>query len=328
MTADPRRGRGPAAAATPTRSPPRRAPAIARALFLRAVRLLPAGSLTVVLPDGRTAVGGGGRGAPAMTGPIARTSSTASARDGQDRVRRGVHGRRLGGRTTWPAVLAAFAAAIDRLAAGAVAADRPRDRAGGMPAHEENTLQRRGAQHLPPLRPLERALRALPRRDDDVLVRGVRARRHARDRAAAQVRGAAAELADVRPRQHVLEIGTGWGGMAIRAAATRGCRVTTATISQAQAALARERVAAAGLGDRVDVVLRDYRAIEGTYDRSSRSRCSRRSARVLAEFFATCDRLLGRAARSACRRSRCRTAGTWRPGAPTGGSTSTSSPAA
>ena len=72
---------------------------------------------------------------------------------------------------------------------------------------------------------------------------------------------AMAELAGLEPGQHVLEIGTGWGGFALYAAGELGCRVTTVTISQAQHDLARERVAAAGLADLVDVQLRDYRDI-------------------------------------------------------------------
>jgi cyclopropane-fatty-acyl-phospholipid synthase len=66
--------------------------------------------------------------------------------------------------------------------------------------------------------------------------------------------------------ERVLEIGTGWGGFAMYAAGELGCHVTTITISQAQAELARERVRAAGLEDRVDVQLRDYRQAEGRYD--------------------------------------------------------------
>jgi cyclopropane-fatty-acyl-phospholipid synthase len=66
---------------------------------------------------------------------------------------------------------------------------------------------------------------------------------------------------------HVLEIGTGWGGFALHAAGHYGCRVTTATISRAQHALARERVAAAGLADRVTVLLRDYRDLVGRFDK-------------------------------------------------------------
>jgi len=69
------------------------------------------------------------------------------------------------------------------------------------------------------------------------------------------------------PDDHVVEIGTGWGGFAIHAARTRGCRVTTATISQEQHALACERVAEAGLQARIDVRLCDYRDLQGQYDK-------------------------------------------------------------
>lgn len=63
----------------------------------------------------------------------------------------------------------------------------------------------------------------------------------------------------------VLEIGTGWGSLAIRAA-ERGAEVTTVTISPAQQELARKRISAAGFEDRIEVLLRDYREIEGRYD--------------------------------------------------------------
>jgi len=69
------------------------------------------------------------------------------------------------------------------------------------------------------------------------------------------------------PGDHVLEIGTGWGGFALYAAARYGCRVTTATISREQHAYARRRVQEAGLGERVEVLLRDYRELEGSYDK-------------------------------------------------------------
>ena len=65
----------------------------------------------------------------------------------------------------------------------------------------------------------------------------------------------------------VIEIGTGWGGFALHAARSTGCRVTTATISREQYALASARVAAAGLSDRVKVLLTDYRELTGRYDR-------------------------------------------------------------
>jgi len=77
---------------------------------------------------------------------------------------------------------------------------------------------------------------------------------------------AIAERADIKPGDHVLEIGTGWGGFATYAAGEIGCRVTSVTISQAQHDLARERVREAGLDDLVSVELRDYRDIKGRYD--------------------------------------------------------------
>ncbi len=66
---------------------------------------------------------------------------------------------------------------------------------------------------------------------------------------------------------HLLEIGTGWGGMAIRAAERTGCRVTTTTISAEQLRLARERIAEAGLSDRITVLDSDWRDLSGSYDR-------------------------------------------------------------
>lgn len=72
---------------------------------------------------------------------------------------------------------------------------------------------------------------------------------------------------DLQPHHHVVEIGTGWGGFALHAAARHGCRVTTTTISREQHALASERIAAAGLSDRVTVLLQDYRDLQGRHDR-------------------------------------------------------------
>jgi cyclopropane-fatty-acyl-phospholipid synthase len=112
---------------------------------------------------------------------------------------------------------------------------------------------------------------------------------------AAQIRKyeALCRMAGLGPDDHVLEIGTGWGGFAMHAAATHGCRVTTATISQAQASLARERVAAAGLCDRVEVVLRDYRALEGSYAKIvSIEMLEAVGEEYWPAFFTACDRLL------------------------------------
>jgi cyclopropane-fatty-acyl-phospholipid synthase len=72
---------------------------------------------------------------------------------------------------------------------------------------------------------------------------------------------------DLRPQDHLLEIGTGWGGLAVYAAQHHGCRVTTTTISREQYEYARERVREAGLEDRVTVLLEDYRDLTGRYDK-------------------------------------------------------------
>jgi cyclopropane-fatty-acyl-phospholipid synthase len=69
------------------------------------------------------------------------------------------------------------------------------------------------------------------------------------------------------PADHLIEIGTGWGGFAMHAVSTRGCRVTSLTISAAQRDLAVERIRAAGLSDRIEVRLEDFRDHRGSYDK-------------------------------------------------------------
>jgi cyclopropane-fatty-acyl-phospholipid synthase len=71
----------------------------------------------------------------------------------------------------------------------------------------------------------------------------------------------------LKPTDHVLEIGCGWGGFSIHAASTYGCRVTGVTISPSQHAEAVARVKAAGLEDKIEIVLRDYRDITGQFDK-------------------------------------------------------------
>jgi cyclopropane-fatty-acyl-phospholipid synthase len=71
----------------------------------------------------------------------------------------------------------------------------------------------------------------------------------------------------LQPTDHVLEIGTGWGGWSLYAAKNFGCRVTTVTISREQFDLATRRIAAAGLADRVEVRFCDYRDLAGQYDK-------------------------------------------------------------
>jgi cyclopropane-fatty-acyl-phospholipid synthase len=77
---------------------------------------------------------------------------------------------------------------------------------------------------------------------------------------------AACSKLKLSPGEHLLEIGTGWGGLAIHAARHYGCRVTTTTISREQYELAKERVERAGLSDRITLLLEDYRDLRGEYD--------------------------------------------------------------
>lgn len=71
------------------------------------------------------------------------------------------------------------------------------------------------------------------------------------------------------PDDHVLEIGSGWGGWSLHAARHFGCRVTSLTLSRQQLDLARQRIAAAGLADRIEIRLQDYRDLptNETYDK-------------------------------------------------------------
>ena len=75
------------------------------------------------------------------------------------------------------------------------------------------------------------------------------------------------EKLDLGPRDHVVEIGTGWGGFAVYAATTRGCKVTTTTISREQHDVAAKRVKEAGVEHLVDLRLDDYRDLRGSYDK-------------------------------------------------------------
>ena len=71
----------------------------------------------------------------------------------------------------------------------------------------------------------------------------------------------------LKPSDHVLEIGSGWGGNAIYMAKTYGCKVTSLTISEEQHKMAAERVEAEGLGHKVKILLKDYRLMEGVFDK-------------------------------------------------------------
>jgi cyclopropane-fatty-acyl-phospholipid synthase len=98
---------------------------------------------------------------------------------------------------------------------------------------------------------------------------------------------------DLQPEDHVIEIGSGWGGFAIHAAANYGCRVTTTTISQAQYQEAEARIQAAGLKEKITLVKKDYRELTGSYDKLvSIEMIEAVGHHYLPGYFETCGRLL------------------------------------
>ncbi|HTM22036.1 MAG TPA: cyclopropane-fatty-acyl-phospholipid synthase family protein [Kofleriaceae bacterium] len=105
---------------------------------------------------------------------------------------------------------------------------------------------------------------------------------------AAKLERVCAALA-LRPGDHLLEVGCGWGSLAVHAARTRGCRVTGITLSREQLAWGRARVAAAGLADRVELRLLDYRDLHGHFDAvASVEMVEAVGERFLSGFFAAC----------------------------------------
>ncbi|MFN5745274.1 MAG: class I SAM-dependent methyltransferase [Methylococcaceae bacterium] len=98
---------------------------------------------------------------------------------------------------------------------------------------------------------------------------------------------------NLKPDDHLLEIGTGWGGFALHAATHYGCRVTTTTISEQQYQLAAERIAAAGLSDRITLLKQDYRDLQGCFDKLvSIEMIEAVGHQYYPIFFKTCGRLL------------------------------------
>ena len=105
---------------------------------------------------------------------------------------------------------------------------------------------------------------------------------------------------DLNAGDHLLEIGTGWGGFALHAARTYGCRVTTTTLSRQQHALAVDRIRRAGLSDRVEVLLTDYRDLTGTYSKIvSVEMIEAVGAEFYGEFFRVCAERLAPGGRMA-----------------------------
>lgn len=92
---------------------------------------------------------------------------------------------------------------------------------------------------------------------------------------------------------HLLEIGTGWGSMALYAASHFGCRVTTTTLSREQYAYTQQRIEAMGLADRVTLLLEDYRDLTGQYDKIvSIEMIEAVGHRYLPDYFQQCSKLL------------------------------------
>ena len=98
---------------------------------------------------------------------------------------------------------------------------------------------------------------------------------------------------ELKPTDHLLEIGTGWGGMAIHAARKYGCRVTTTTLSEAQYHYARQQIKDAGLEDRITLLLKDYRELEGSYDKIvSIEMIEAVGHKYYSQYFMKCSELL------------------------------------
>jgi cyclopropane-fatty-acyl-phospholipid synthase len=280
----PNEGEWPGLATAPT-SPVRAR--IAEALFRGAVRSLP---VRVVFPDGRT-LGAGGADAPVMR--IDRPAAFYRRLGSNSKIGFG-ESYMVGDWTTddLPELLTPFAATLStlippllqRIGRRIAEARQPREEENSVEGSRENihrhydlsnelfatfldeTMSYSSAWFEAPDEPLIDAQR---RKIDGVL-----------------------DMARVRSGQHILEIGTGWGGLAVQAA-QRGARVTTLTISAEQARLAEQRIAAAGVADRVHVLLRDYREAQGQYDAVvSVEMVEAVGERYWPTYFAALDRLL------------------------------------
>lgn len=103
----------------------------------------------------------------------------------------------------------------------------------------------------------------------------------------------ACRLLQLTPADHVLEIGSGWGGFAMHAARKYGCRVTTTTLSKNQYDFVRASIADAGLSDRIEVRLDDYRQLNGVYDKiASIEMIEAVGHEFLPVYFRTCSERL------------------------------------
>jgi cyclopropane-fatty-acyl-phospholipid synthase len=246
--------------ATPPRAPLRAR--VAEAVFRRAVAPLP---IRVVAPDG-SVLGSGGKSAPVMR--LVRPGAFY-ARLGAD-VKIGFGEGYMTGDWTTAAdtdladLLSAFAARLNRLVHPALQRLRHLvERT--QPAHEENSKENSRSNIS---RHYDLSNELFGSFLDDTMSYSSAWFEPGDDLTAAQVRkiDGILDLARVRSGMHLLEIGSGWGALAVRAARDRGARVTTLTLSTEQQALARRRAEEAGVADRVDVRLQDYRDAAGQFD--------------------------------------------------------------
>ena len=101
------------------------------------------------------------------------------------------------------------------------------------------------------------------------------------------------QMLELKPTDHLVEIGTGWGGMAIHAVKNYGCRVTTTTLSERQMQYTKKQVALHGIEDKVTVLMKDYRELTGTYDKLvSIEMIEAVGHQYFSNYFAKCSSLL------------------------------------
>jgi cyclopropane-fatty-acyl-phospholipid synthase len=246
--------------ATPPRAPLRAR--VAEAVFRSAVASLP---IRVVLPDGRV-LGAGGKDAPVMrlvrpSAFFARLGADAKIGFGESYM---TGDWTIGAGTDLADLLSAFAARLTKLVHPALQKFRYLvERT--QPAHEENSKQNSRANIS---RHYDLSNELFSEFLDETMTYSSAWFEPGDDLAGAQLRkiDGILDLARVRSGMRVLEIGSGWGALSIRAAAERGAHVTTLTLSSEQQKLAQERAAAAGVADLVDVRLQDYRDVTGEFD--------------------------------------------------------------
>jgi cyclopropane-fatty-acyl-phospholipid synthase len=276
--------------------------AVARRIFTRAAARL---GVTVELPDGRLLVKPRDTGADAAATPVMRLHRPAQffRRLGHDGLI-GFGESYMAGE--WDAddvasVLTPFARRMAGLVPGVLQRAR-RWYDARQPASEHNDL--RGSKsnisrHYDLSNELfalflDRTMTYSSAIWDDASAGATDSQRDGDALAAAQIRkiDRLLDLAAVKAGTRLLEIGTGWGELAVRAA-SRGARVTTLTLSREQQAWAIERAELAGVGDLVDVQLRDYREVSGTYDAVvSVEMIEAVGLEYWPDYFATIDRVL------------------------------------